>query len=48
MRSHWTHQVVNILINIGVEKEIVAQFNAENNTNIQPKKKSWKRIFARA
>lgn len=30
------------------EKEIVAKFNAENNTNIQPKKKSWKRVFARA
>ena len=30
------------------EKEIVAKFNAENNTNIQPKKKSWKRIFAKA
>ncbi len=28
------------------EKEIVAQFNKENNTNIQLKKKSWKRIFA--
>ncbi len=27
------------------EKEIVAKFNAENNTNIQLKKKSWKRIF---
>ncbi len=27
------------------EKEIVAQFNKENNTNIQLKKKSWKRIF---
>jgi NADPH-dependent 2,4-dienoyl-CoA reductase/sulfur reductase-like enzyme len=30
------------------EKEIIAQFNKENNTNIQPKKKSWKRIFAQA
>lgn len=30
------------------EKEIVAQFNKENNTKIQPKKKSWKRIFAKA
>lgn len=30
------------------EKEIIAQFNKENNTNIQPKKKSWKRIFAKA
>ncbi len=27
------------------EKDIVAKFNAENNTNIQLKKKSWKRIF---
>ncbi|MET2984097.1 NAD(P)/FAD-dependent oxidoreductase [Aureibaculum conchae] len=27
------------------EKEIVSKFNSENNTNIQPKKKSWKRIF---
>tara|TARA_R110002050_G_scaffold157357_1_gene285924 strand:+ start:16903 stop:18246 length:1344 start_codon:yes stop_codon:yes gene_type:complete len=27
------------------EKEIVAKFNQENNTNIQLKKKSWKRIF---
>lgn len=27
------------------EKEIVAKFNKENNTNIQLKKKSWKRIF---
>ena len=27
------------------EKEIVAKFNLENNTNIQLKKKSWKRIF---
>jgi NADPH-dependent 2,4-dienoyl-CoA reductase/sulfur reductase-like enzyme len=27
------------------EKEIVAKFNIENNTNIQLKKKSWKRIF---
>lgn len=30
------------------EHEIVVKFNAENNTNIQPKKKSWKRIFSRA
>ena len=30
------------------EKEIIAKFNKENNTNIQPKKKSWKRIFAKA
>jgi hypothetical protein len=30
------------------ERDIVAKFNAENNTNIQPKKKSWKRIFAKA
>ncbi|MEQ6125257.1 FAD/NAD(P)-binding oxidoreductase [Pseudotenacibaculum sp. MALMAid0570] len=29
------------------EKEIIAKFNKENNTNIQPKKKSWKRIFSR-
>jgi len=27
------------------EKEIAAKFNQENNTNIQLKKKSWKRIF---
>ncbi|MFD1615605.1 NAD(P)/FAD-dependent oxidoreductase [Gelatiniphilus marinus] len=27
------------------EPEIVAKFNHENNTNIQLKKKSWKRIF---
>ncbi len=27
------------------EPEIVAKFNKENNTNIQLKKKSWKRIF---
>ncbi len=27
------------------EKAIVAKFNQENNTNIQLKKKSWKRIF---
>lgn len=27
------------------EKDIVAKFNQENNTNIQLKKKSWKRIF---
>ncbi|MCO4821500.1 MAG: NAD(P)/FAD-dependent oxidoreductase [Flavobacteriaceae bacterium] len=27
------------------EKEIVMQFNSENTTNIQIKKKSWKRIF---
>ena len=30
------------------EVEIVAKFNQENNTNIQPKKKSWKRIFSKA
>lgn len=30
------------------EAEIVAKFNKENNTNIQLKKKSWKRIFAKA
>lgn len=29
------------------EAEIVAKFNKENNTNIQLKKKSWKRIFNR-
>lgn len=28
------------------EPEIVAKFNQENNTNIQLKKKSWKRIFS--
>ena len=28
------------------EKEIVAKFNIENNTNLQLKKKSWKRIFS--
>lgn len=30
------------------EKAIVAQFNTENDTDIQVKKKSWKRIFSRA
>lgn len=30
------------------EAEIVAKFNKENNTNIQLKKKSWKRIFSKA
>jgi NADPH-dependent 2,4-dienoyl-CoA reductase/sulfur reductase-like enzyme len=30
------------------EPEIVAKFNCENNTNILPKKKSWKRIFSKA
>ena len=30
------------------EEEIVAKFNTENNTNIQPKKKSWKRIFSKS
>jgi NADPH-dependent 2,4-dienoyl-CoA reductase/sulfur reductase-like enzyme len=30
------------------EPEIVAKFNQENNTNIQPKKRSWKRIFSKA
>lgn len=30
------------------EKNIVAKFNSENNTNIQLKKKSWKRIFSKA
>lgn len=29
------------------EPEIVAKFNKENNTNIQLKKKSWKRIFGK-
>ncbi|WP_341217031.1 FAD-dependent oxidoreductase [uncultured Wocania sp.] len=28
------------------EKDIVKKFNTENNTNIQLKKKSWRRIFA--
>lgn len=28
------------------ESAIIAQFNKENNTNIQLKKKSWKRIFS--
>ena len=30
------------------EAEIVHKFNSENNTNIQLKKKSWKRIFSKA
>lgn len=30
------------------ETAIVAKFNQENNTNIQVKKKSWKRIFTKA
>jgi NADPH-dependent 2,4-dienoyl-CoA reductase/sulfur reductase-like enzyme len=30
------------------EPEIVAKFNQENNTNIQAKKRSWKRIFSKA
>jgi NADPH-dependent 2,4-dienoyl-CoA reductase/sulfur reductase-like enzyme len=30
------------------ELEIVAKFNQENNTNIIPKKKSWKRIFSKS
>ncbi|AOW18366.1 FAD-dependent oxidoreductase [Polaribacter vadi] len=30
------------------EKDIVAKFNQENSTNIQVKKKSWKRIFSKA
>jgi NAD(P)H-nitrite reductase large subunit len=30
------------------EAEIVDKFNKENNTNIQAKKKSWKRIFTKA
>ena len=29
------------------EVEILAKFNQENNTNIQSKKKSWKRIFSK-
>ncbi|MEN8965020.1 MAG: FAD/NAD(P)-binding oxidoreductase [Polaribacter sp.] len=29
------------------EPQIVAKFNKENNKNIQPKKKSWKRIFSK-
>ena len=29
------------------EPEIIAKFNHENNTNIQLKKKSWKRIFSK-
>ena len=29
------------------EPEIIAKFNAENNTNIKLKKKSWKRIFSK-
>ncbi|REH56502.1 pyridine nucleotide-disulfide oxidoreductase [Tenacibaculum gallaicum] len=29
------------------EPEIVAKFNKENNTNVQLKKRSWKRIFSR-
>ena len=28
------------------EAEILSKFNTENNTNIQSKKKSWKRIFS--
>jgi len=28
------------------EKEIINKFNIENGTNIQLKKKSWKRIFS--
>ncbi len=28
------------------EKDIISKFNAENNTTIQLKKKSWKRIFS--
>lgn len=28
------------------EKDIISKFNTENNTNIQLKKKSWKRIFS--
>ena len=30
------------------EPEIIAKFNKENSANIQPKKKSWKRIFSKA
>ena len=30
------------------EAEIVNKFNTENNTNIQVKKKSWKRIFSKS
>ncbi|WP_275315025.1 NAD(P)/FAD-dependent oxidoreductase [Tenacibaculum bernardetii] len=30
------------------EPAIIAKFNKENNTNIQLKKKSWKRIFSKA
>jgi NAD(P)H-nitrite reductase large subunit len=30
------------------ETEIVAKFNFENNSNIQVKKKSWKRIFSKS
>jgi NAD(P)H-nitrite reductase large subunit len=30
------------------EPEIVAKFNQENHTNIQPKKRSWNRIFSKA
>lgn len=30
------------------EAEILTKFNSENNTNIQLKKKSWKRIFSKA
>ena len=30
------------------ESEIIAKFNQENNTNIQVRKKSWKRIFSKA
>jgi hypothetical protein len=30
------------------ETEIVAKFNQEMDTNIQVKKKSWKRIFSKA
>ena len=29
------------------EPEIIAKFNRENNTSIQLKKKSWKRIFSK-
>ncbi len=30
------------------EEEIIASYNSEMNTSITPKKKSWKRIFAKA
>jgi len=30
------------------EGEILTKFNKENNTDLKPLKKSWKRIFAKA